>query len=225
MDAPERPPSDQTRQRRLSRLTLPALVLTVCLALVALLTFGLLKTSPNTNLDDALARGEAIEAPAFELPIFTPGNLGPTLTRTLAPALRDGRIALEELRGTPLVLNFWASWCDPCREEMPILQRAWRTQARADGVLFLGLDMQDSTDDARAFLRQYDISYLNIRDQNNDVARDYGVTGLPETIFIDRDGRAVGHVVGAINAAQIRDGIAAATSGRPSNERRARSSP
>lgn len=208
--------AEQTRPRR--RLATIASLL-VAVALVALLAYGLFTRSPNTNLDDALARGEAIDAPAFDLPILTPGTLGTQLERTLQPAVRDGRLTLDELRGTPIILNFWASWCDPCREEMPLLERAWLRQGRPAGVLFLGLDMQDATDDARAFLAAYDVTYPNIRDQGNDVARDYGVTGLPETVFIDRDGRAVGHVVGAIDAAQLREGVAAAIAGRPVRER------
>jgi cytochrome c biogenesis protein CcmG/thiol:disulfide interchange protein DsbE len=123
-------------------------------------------------------------------------------------------VSLAELRGTPLVLNFWASWCAPCREEGPLLERAW-LRARGRGVLLLGLDMQDVTGDARDFARQLGITYLNVRDRGNDIARSYGVTGLPETFFISAGGRVVGHVVGAASPEQLRDGIEAAVAGRP----------
>jgi cytochrome c biogenesis protein CcmG/thiol:disulfide interchange protein DsbE len=113
-----------------------------------------------------------------------------------------------------VVLNFWASWCIPCREEAPTLERAWR-RARAAGILFLGLNMQDFPEDARAFMREFDNTYLNVRDQSNGVARDWGVTGIPETFFITARGRVVGHVIGVVSAAQLRHGIESARRGRP----------
>jgi cytochrome c biogenesis protein CcmG/thiol:disulfide interchange protein DsbE len=113
-----------------------------------------------------------------------------------------------------VVLNFWASWCVPCRDEAPVLERAWRRQG-PDGALLVGLNQQDITDDSLAFARQLGISYLNIRDRGDSVARRYGVSGLPETFFIDRSGDVVGHVIGVVSAQQLQAGIAAATGGRP----------
>lgn len=181
-------------------------------AFVALLAYGLLAQAPQTGIDDSLARSESPPAPGFDLPVLHEGSLGP-LERGLADATRDGRIDLTELRGTPVVLNFWASWCIPCREEAPILEREWR-RARDGGVLFVGLDMQDVTEDARDFIAEFDITYLNVRDQRKDVARRWGVTGIPETFFVTRDGKVVGHVIGAVTAKQLRRGIAAAREGR-----------
>jgi cytochrome c biogenesis protein CcmG/thiol:disulfide interchange protein DsbE len=80
-------------------------------------------------------------------------------------------------------------------------------------VLFLGLDMQDITDDAHAFARDLGISYPSIRDRGNGAAQRWGVTGLPETFFISPGGRVVGHVIGAVSAQQLADGIAAARTG------------
>jgi cytochrome c biogenesis protein CcmG/thiol:disulfide interchange protein DsbE len=182
-------------------------------AFIALLAYGLAAKSPNTTIDDGLARAEPVAAPSFELPVLEQGTLGPRLDARLRPALADGRIALAELRGIPVVLNLWASWCVPCREEAPTLERGWRG-ARGDGVLFLGLNMQDLPEDARAFMREFDTSYLNIRDQDNGVARDWGVTGLPETFFITRRGKVVGHVIGVVSGEQLSAGITAARSGR-----------
>jgi cytochrome c biogenesis protein CcmG/thiol:disulfide interchange protein DsbE len=181
---------------------------------IALLVYGLSTKSPRTDIDEALARAEPVPAPDFELPVLERGSLGSLLARRLRPALADGRVALDELRGTPVVLNFWASWCVPCREEAPTLERAWR-RARGVGVLFLGLNMQDLTGDARAFIREFDNSYLNVRDQSNGVARDWGVTGIPETFFITARGRVVGHVIGVVSPERLRDGVAASRSGRP----------
>jgi cytochrome c biogenesis protein CcmG, thiol:disulfide interchange protein DsbE len=112
------------------------------------------------------------------------------------------------------VLNFWASWCDPCRAEAPLLERGWRDAGR-QGVLFLGLDMQDARDDARKFLREFSITYPNVREAGDETSRRYGMTGIPETFFISARGQLVGHVIGAITAGQLRAGVTAARSGRP----------
>ncbi len=182
--------------------------------LLAGVTYGLLADAPRPTIDEALARSEAVEAPGFELPVLREGTLGPRLSRALGPALGDRRVALEELRGTPVVVNFWASWCVPCREEAPVLERTWR-EARESGVLFVGLNQQDLLGDARRFLREFDTSYLNVRDPGNDVARRWGLVGLPETFFLNADGRVVAHILGAASALELRDGIEAARSGRP----------
>jgi len=192
----------------------------VAAAFVGLLLYGVITKAPNTTIDDTLAHAQAPAAPPFTLAVLQHGNLGGPLTRRLAPALADGNLSLSELRGTPVVLNFWASWCVPCREEAPLLQRTWRQQARPRQVLFLGLDMQDVTEDARAFLHDFHIDYLNIRDPSNPVAHRYGVTGVPETFFITAQGKVVGHVVGESNAGQLRQGIAAAQSGRLAGRRK-----
>lgn len=181
---------------------------------VALLAYGLLSSSPNDTIDTSLGNGEAVSAPGFELPVLQRGRLGGRLARRVAPALADGRMELKELRGSPVVLNFWASWCVPCRDEAPRLERGWRA-AGERGVVFVGLDMQDVTEDARRFMRDFGLSYLNVRDQSDGVAHDWGVTGLPETFFISTRGRVVAHVVGAVSAGQLRDGVAAAQDGRP----------
>lgn len=191
-----------------------------CAALVGLLLYGVIARSPNTTIDDSLSRGRAPLAPDFTLAVLQRGTLGPALTRSLRPALADGKLSLRELRGQRVVLNFWASWCPPCRQEAPLLERTWRA-ARRQGVLFVGLDMQDITQDARDFMREFRIDYLNIRDPSNPIALRYGVTGLPETYFITPSGRVVSHVIGVSTANDLRAGIAATATGRPVGARRA----
>ncbi len=180
---------------------------------VGLLSYGLVAQSPDRTIDDALAQNRAVSAPGFNLDVLTDGRPGP-----LAPAWRrasqDGTVDLEELQGTPVVLNFWASWCDPCREEAALLQRGWQ-DARRRGVLFLGLDMQDVRQDARDFLREFRQDYPHVRDPDRGTARRWGVTGIPETYFISRRGEVVGHVIGTVTAKQLADGVQAALSGRP----------
>jgi len=191
-----------------------ALAVILAGAFVGLLAYGLLSQADDTTIDDSLSRAQAVPAPAFELRVLQTGDAASATARALTPALADGRLALRELRGTPVVLNFWASWCLPCREEAPTLQAAWVAQ-RSRGVALLGLNMQDITDDARAFLREFGATYPNVRDGSNGVARRYGVTGLPETFFISARGDVVGHVIGVVSPVQLRDGIAAAVAGRP----------
>jgi cytochrome c biogenesis protein CcmG/thiol:disulfide interchange protein DsbE len=189
-----------------------ALVLTG--GFIALLGYGLLSRAPDTSIDDSLARDEAVPAPAFELEVLEPGSLGRRLSASIGPALTDDRLASKELRGVPYVLNFWASWCPPCREEAPLIQRTWR-EARDRRVLFVGLNMQDLRQDARDFIADFDVDYLNIRDPSNEVARRFGVTGLPETFFVSADGQVVAHVIGVVSTQQLQAGMAAAVSGRP----------
>ncbi len=182
---------------------------------VALLTFGVAAQAPNSTIDDSLAQGRAASAPAFDLAVLQRGELGAGLDRRLAPALADGRLGTNELRGIPVVLNIWASWCDPCRQEAALLERVWRTEGRPGGTLFLGLDQQDLTGDAHAFMNSYGVDYTNVRDPGNDVPRSYGATGIPETYFISARGQVVEHVSGVISPGELRDGIIAARRGQP----------
>jgi cytochrome c biogenesis protein CcmG/thiol:disulfide interchange protein DsbE len=207
--AQERSPSARGLRR------LPRLVAIAAIALfLALLAYGLSTNAPDDTIDQRLADDRSAATPGFSLEVLEEGRLPRSLTRTVGLAFRDGELALEELWGTPLVLNFWASWCDPCQEEAPLLNRGWERWGKR-GVLFLGLDMQDIRSDARDFLREFRVTYPTIRDPGKDVSRRYGATGIPETYFISAGSRVVGHVVGVVSAGQLESGIAAARAGRP----------
>jgi cytochrome c biogenesis protein CcmG/thiol:disulfide interchange protein DsbE len=182
------------------------------LLILGLLAYGLTTTGTSTRIDEELAQDRPVDAPDFDLAVLEPGFLPSTLRGPVGRALADGQLQLAELRGTPIVLNFWASWCDPCREEAPRLQEGWgRDSSR--GILYLGLNMQDLTDDARAFLDEFAIDYPTIRDPGNEIARRYGATGIPETYFIDRRGRVVGHVIGVLEEETLASGAASAREG------------
>ena len=163
---------------------------------VALLAYGLTTRSADRTIDDALSRGEAVAPPGFTLAALAQGSPSGAAQAAWQRAARDGKVSLDELRGTPLVLNFWASWCDPCRAEAERLERAWQDSGR-DEVLFLGLDAQDAREDARDFISQFGLTFPHVRDPGNDTQRAWGVTGLPETFFLAADGRVVGHVIGS----------------------------
>lgn len=112
------------------------------------------------------------------------------------------KFTLAEQRGKPVLVNFWASWCPPCKEEAPVLERAWKA-FKDRGVVFVGVDVWDTEPDAKAFMQKYGVTYPNGPDPSGEVAIEYGVTGLPETWFINRDGRLVRRWVGALSDRQI----------------------
>lgn len=180
---------------------------------VGLLVYGLAAKGTNDEIDSALADGRAPRAPAFKLEVLERGTLPPRLERRIGPAFADGRVAIEELRGTPVVLNMWASWCTPCREESPRLRKGWERHGKA-GVAFVGLNIQDLRGDARAFSREFGLTYPSVRDARRGVADRYGATGIPETFFVDARGRVVGHVIGVVSEEQLETGVRAARTGR-----------
>lgn len=123
-----------------------------------------------------------------------------------------GKLDLASLRGKPVVLNFWASWCVPCKGEAKMLEQAWQ-QYRSKGVVFLGVDYTDPVSDARTFMSHHGVTYPIVQDGSGSIGDKYGLTGVPETFFIDRHGRLVGtHIIGTITnqAAAFDRGIQAA---------------
>lgn len=116
-------------------------------------------------------------------------------------------IQLADLRGQGIVLNFWASWCDPCREEAVLLEESWQRE-KENGIVFLGLDYLDQEPAAKAYLDEFRISYANGPDLQSKAARDYGIKGVPETFFIDGEGKIAFMVIGPIvNQGQMEQGL------------------
>jgi cytochrome c biogenesis protein CcmG/thiol:disulfide interchange protein DsbE len=108
----------------------------------------------------------------------------------LRPPNKESTLALMDFKGKAVVLNFWASWCGPCKEEAPLLERVWK-QEQGKNVVFLGIDFQESSSNAINFLQSYNITYPAVLDAHGSVANKYGVTSLPVTIFINRNGIVV----------------------------------
>jgi len=108
---------------------------------------------------------------------------------------------LADVRGTPLVVNFWASWCEPCEREMPLLAAAAR--AHRDEIQFLGIDILDTPEPARAFLERFDVPYPNLFDAMGGTRDAVGSLGQPVTVFYDADGDVVAKVDGELSADEL----------------------
>jgi cytochrome c biogenesis protein CcmG/thiol:disulfide interchange protein DsbE len=152
-----------------------------------------------------VASGQAPNAPLFSLPPIW--RASDTWPRGLRADAAQSRLRLADLRGYPVVINFWASWCGPCRSEIP---RFTAAASRLHGkVAFLGIDVQDVTSDARAFLPRFHVNYVSVRDGSDTTYGDYGLTGVPETYFVDARGRVVRHVPGIVSQSQLDQGLSA----------------
>jgi cytochrome c biogenesis protein CcmG/thiol:disulfide interchange protein DsbE len=156
----------------------PVAVIGVVVALVALLAYGLASNEPDGEL-----AGEP--APELELPRLSGNGVG----------------SLADYRGKVVVLNFWASWCEPCREESPLLQR-WHERIGERGGLVLGVDALDEIGHARAFIEEYGLTYPMLRDGDGSTREPFGILGFPETFVIDRQGR-----VAAVQRGPVDDGF------------------
>lgn len=169
------------------------------LALLGLLVWGITHGNSGSTFTDKVKRGERPVAPPFALPVIWEHT--ETWPASLRPGLGDGTLRLAELRGRPAVINFWASWCVPCKEEAPAFAAVAR---RFSGqVAFVGMDTQDFTGAARRFLRRYKVNYVSVRDGTDKTYRAYGLTGVPETYYIDPAGRTVEHAVGAVSQREL----------------------
>jgi cytochrome c biogenesis protein CcmG/thiol:disulfide interchange protein DsbE len=158
-------------------------VVVAAAALVALLVYGLVAVGESTTIDDAIHRGERPVAPS----------------RTL-PKLGGGEGSLAEYRGKPVVLNFWASWCEPCKDEAPALIKAQRQLVKAGGTI-VGVTVDDSTPDSQKFVADHKLDFPSLRDVEGTLGKDFGRTGVPETFVIDREGRIVAASRGQIDDA------------------------
>lgn len=149
------------------------------LALFVGIGFASIRKQQPEVITRGLARGVRPLAPEFRLKRFDGGTL-----------------ALSELRGKYVVVNFWASWCVPCKDEAPLLERAWR-ENKDRGLVVLGVNIQDLEREARRFIVVTKATYPQVRDRDGSVSRAYATTGIPETFFITREGRIIRKFSGA----------------------------
>jgi cytochrome c biogenesis protein CcmG, thiol:disulfide interchange protein DsbE len=169
----------------------PIAVIGVLVALVALLAYGLAQQEPDRSVERALAAGEREPAPELELPKLSEG----------------GTESLADYRGQVVVLNFWASWCDPCKEESPLLQR-WHERIERQGGLVLGVDMFDVTSRAEEFIEEYGLTYPMLKDKDGEGLELFGVAQYPETFAIDRRGRIAAAQRGPVDEEWMRANVA-----------------
>jgi cytochrome c biogenesis protein CcmG/thiol:disulfide interchange protein DsbE len=146
-----------------------------------------------------------------------PGVVAPPFD--LAALRGPGRVRLADYSGRPLVLTFWASWCIPCRDEAPVLQKTYE-RYRDQGLVVLGVDVNDFRQDARRFMKRYGLSYPVVYDGKGSTVGKWGVRGFPETFFVDRTGKLVGErIEGAVDIERNRDafqrGVALALGNTP----------
>jgi cytochrome c biogenesis protein CcmG/thiol:disulfide interchange protein DsbE len=157
-------------------------------ALLALLVWKV--ASGSESEVEGLSRGETPPAPAFSLPRLN----------------GEGELSLADHKGKAVVLNFWASWCEPCKAEAPLLERAWR-ENRDRGLVVIGVNSQDLTSDARRFARQVGWTFPLVRDGEGDVLGPYAVAAFPETFFVDRSGKVVARIDGEVTRESLTENI------------------
>jgi len=173
------PAASSGRARVIMLFVVLPLVLT---ALAVVLVSG--EQKPNTS---AVYRGQP--APPFAFTAFNPGYEGKTYSS-------------ESLRGQIVVLNFWAAWCAECKKEMHALEQAWKTYGDR-GVVVLGADYRDFDEKGLAMLADFGITYPNAPDRRSEVADRYHVSGVPETVFIDRAGNVHDVVIGPLSRMRL----------------------
>jgi cytochrome c biogenesis protein CcmG, thiol:disulfide interchange protein DsbE len=129
-------------------------------------------------------------------------------SKPAAPSFRlsrldqDGHLELSSLRDKVVLINFWATWCDPCKRELPRLERAWK-QYRTKDVVFVGVDAQDFDDGARKAIRTYGMTYPIVYDGSGKVLGRYGGLPLPKTFLVDRRGRIIAYHLGELDGPDI----------------------
>ncbi len=162
----------------------------VIVAVLGVLLGGLLSPSQPGNKSTAALEGKP--APSFDLTL-----------------INGGRIQLEQFKGKPVVLNFFASWCVPCKDEAPMFSRAALEYSKK-GVIFLGIAYNDKEDKAREFANQFDLGFPIMMDDSSDAGRTsvkYALFGVPETFFIDKDGVVKKHYPKPIERTELEAGL------------------
>lgn len=168
----------------------------------------------GTRIHEDLAQRRPVRAPDFSLPVVHEGSVPGALDDEFGRATEGDTLKLSALRGTPVVLHVWSSKCTSCRSDSRLLEATWKRWGPR-GVLFAGLHARDPVESAKSVVRQYDLTFPAVLDRPGRVAKEYGVTALPQTFFISGGGEIVGEVMGSPSVRQLEVGSAAAKSGEP----------
>jgi len=177
-------------------------------ALVGLATAGC--DSGQIAADVPQSSGQSFVSHSYESTFYPVGHR-PAAPAVSGTTLTGQRLSLDSYRGKTVVLNFWGSWCDPCRLEAPALGTLAR-QLQPDGVRFVGVDIRDEPDSALAFMQNFNVSYPSLNDPNDEIALEFHSTvppaAIPTTLIIDRSGRIAARIVGASSYAELKDLVA-----------------
>ena len=182
------------------------LALLVVAALLGLLIWRVAHGTGGGRLVNDIAAGKRPAAPDFRMKPIWPRAAG--ATPRLRAAVARGRVTAADLEGRTTVVNVFASWCLPCKDEAPVLAAAARRHAGR--VQFVAFDFQDFDGDGRSFLRRYGNDFAALHDGDGHVAQSWGATGVPETYVLDATGRLVSHQPLPVTAADLEKLIAAA---------------
>jgi cytochrome c biogenesis protein CcmG/thiol:disulfide interchange protein DsbE len=139
------------------------------------------------------------QAPLFTLPV---------LNSSSGPQFGPGTVSLSAFRGHAVVLNFWASWCGPCKSEAPVLEKDYVRYK--DRVVFLGVDNKDLPTDAQTFVNAHGVTFPVLGDGSGDVTSSYGISQVPETYVLNRNGKIVAHLAGPIDSPEFASAFDAA---------------
>jgi cytochrome c biogenesis protein CcmG/thiol:disulfide interchange protein DsbE len=171
--------------------------------LLAILAYRVARGNPGAGLMSAVRAHRAPQVPDARLTVIWAHP--ETWPRSLRASILRGRLSLSDLRGYPVVLNFWASWCSPCAHEAGLLASV--AESERGRVVFLAVDVHDFSSDARRFLGAHHVPYVAVR-SGSSVAEQFGLVGLPETFYVDRAGRIRGVTQGQLSANVLRRQIA-----------------
>jgi len=170
------------------RSAVPITVAVLAVLLIGLLVYGVVGKKTDDSLDQAVSQGRKPAAPGGDVRL--PNLAG------------GGTTGLADLDGKVVVLNFWASWCEPCKAEAPVLERVQKRLERSDSGTVFGVTYKDAPDASQAFVRKENATWPNVRDDRLKLAPKYGTSQLPETFVIDRTGKVV-----ALSRGQIDQGF------------------
>lgn len=198
------PPDTPKQQRSAFGLAIQAATMIFVGGLFGLLVYRLVVSGRGSAVVAAVREGKKPKAPSFDLKvIWQRPDTWPTRYADVATA---DRLSTDDLRGIPVVMNFWASWCIPCKREAP--RFVGSATANKGKVLFLGVDVQDFPSDARKFLRRYKVTYPSVRDGTRSTYEKYGLSGVPETYYLDEHGRLVAHTIGEVSTDELERQVA-----------------